>query len=406
MAKMRMSWRPMVAAASTCAVVAAVTTAITAAASPATRPWLASDIARATAPAGGDEIVTGVIDLLSPSVGFIGLGDSPASTSGRAELARTTNFGRTFTSIGPRTARNTEPDSIFFLDSSHGWFATFSVLTLKETLYRTSNGGRTWRAFAAPGHNVAAGSGDSLQFVSPTQGWLVDTVANAPRETLYRTTDGGAHWQVVARLGLGHSGPGFLPEVGQIKFESNGMTGWLGGGMFGSALYQTSDGGRTWDQVRLRVPPGSAFGLPTVVGHRVIEPVTAPGHGGADMRLYSRRAAGGTWSLLSSALLVRQPCTGPMPTSLVSDGHGWAAGYQNHHVVAWYTPDLGRVWRPRLVRAPVSRFACQPDEIVGQSPMSAWLATPPGTGNETLVFATANTGSTWHRIDLAALAAR
>jgi photosystem II stability/assembly factor-like uncharacterized protein len=405
MAMIRRNWRGIVAAASTCAVVATVTTAISAAASPAGRAGLARDIARSAAPANGDEIVTGVIDRLSPSIGFIGLGDSPTSTNGRAELVRTTNFGAAFTNIGPRTAKNTEPDSIFFLDSSHGWFATFSVATLKETIYRTGNGGRTWRAFAAPGHNVAAFSGDSLQFVSPTKGWLVDTVADAPAQTLYRTTDGGAHWQVVARLDLGQTGPGVLPELGQVKFEPNGVSGWLGGAPFGRALYHTADGGRTWRQVPLRVPRGS-FGLPTVVGHLVIEPVTVPTRGAVIMRLYSRPKAGGAWSLFSSAKLVRQHCPLMMPTSLESDGHGWAAGYQNHHVFAWYTPDLGGVWRPRLVRAPVSPDACQPDQIMGQPGTSAWLVTPPKAGNGSLVYATANTGSTWHRIDLAALAAR
>jgi hypothetical protein len=116
MATMRRNWRTIVVAASACAVVATVTTAMSASASPAGRAGLTRDIARSTAPANGNESVAGVIDQLSPSVGFIGLGDSATSITGRAELVRTTDSGRTFANIGPRTASDTEPDNIFLAD--------------------------------------------------------------------------------------------------------------------------------------------------------------------------------------------------------------------------------------------------------------------------------------------------
>jgi photosystem II stability/assembly factor-like uncharacterized protein len=201
-------------------------------------------------------VVTSVVDLVSPRLGLVGLGASASSTTGgHARLMLTTNFGRTFTSIGPKTAVLTEPDSIFFLDRDHGWFATFSVLTLQEKVYRTSDGGRHWQSFAAPGHNLAGGSADSLQFVNRRDGFLTDVVANAPDESLYRTTDGGATWHLVASLQPErHHGTGVLPELGQTEFAAGGKVGYLGGGMFSHALYRTSDGGDT----RHRHIPSSA----------------------------------------------------------------------------------------------------------------------------------------------------
>src|SRR5262249_55053322 len=86
--------------------------------------------------AGPREVVTNVIDQLSPRIAVVGIGAGPSVLNGRARLVLTTNFGRTFTSIGPRTAKLTEPDSVFFLDRDHGWFATFSVLNLAEKVYR------------------------------------------------------------------------------------------------------------------------------------------------------------------------------------------------------------------------------------------------------------------------------
>jgi hypothetical protein len=82
------------------------------------------------------------------------------------------NFGRSFTAIGPRTAAGTASDDVFFLGHQDGWFAVFSAGPLAETLYRTTDGGRTWHGYAAPGHNLAAGSGDIVQFLRrPAAGW-------------------------------------------------------------------------------------------------------------------------------------------------------------------------------------------------------------------------------------------
>lgn len=72
---------------------------------------------------------------------------------------------------------------------ARGW------LTLeRETLYGTTDGGRTWRpalpyAVASPD----AGGVGPLVFVDPQHGWLA---ADAGR--VFRTTDGGTHWTSVA----------------------------------------------------------------------------------------------------------------------------------------------------------------------------------------------------------------
>ncbi len=396
------------------ALAAAVATALAGAACTAGRPG--ADAGHPSSPppsrltvatAHGGEVVSDVISLLSPRVGFVGLGDSASSLNGRAELVRTTDGGATFTDLGPRTAPDTEPDSIFFLDRTHGWFATFSVVTLGEIIYRTRDGGRTWRGFAAPVHALAAGSGDSLQFISPSRGWLVDTQPTAPAEDLYATTDGGATWHRVASFGPRRpGGPGVLPEMGRIEFEPNGRTGWLGGGMFSRTLFKTSDGGRTWRRAGLRLPGSALAGLPAVFGPRVVEPVTVDHHGEAELRSYASSDGGRTWSLTSALPAAGRVCLGPLPTTIPDRAVGWAAAYRHHRVTVFVTDDLGGGWAARTVPAPVPRGSCGPERILATTGASAWLVTPGRPASPTQIWATADEGRSWHRIDLAALAAR
>jgi photosystem II stability/assembly factor-like uncharacterized protein len=350
-------------------------------------------------------VVTSVVDLVSPRLGLVGLGASASGTTGgQARLMLTTNFGRTFTSIGPKTAGLTEPDSIFFLGRDQGWFATFSVLTLQEKVYRTSDGGRHWQSFTAPGHNLAGGSADSLQFLNPRDGFLTDVVANAPDESLYRTTDGGATWHLVASLQpeLHHS-TGVLPELGQTEFAAGGRVGYLGGGMFSHALYRTSDGGRTWRKADLPAPSGSQFGLPALSGQTQAEPVTIHSGGSVSLRTYLSIDGGVTWSLRSVLAAPIASCTGLITSDL---SHGWAAAVQGHQVLVFRESNQGRSWITLRTHVRTPPGSCGPDQIIAPGPRQGWLVVPgpvaSGAGT-TRIYASTDGGRTWHRIDPAAL---
>ena len=349
--------------------------------------------------------VTGVVDLISPRVGLVGLGPLNGAP-GRARLELTTNFGRTFTSIGPlRTAQDTEPDSIFFLDRDHGWFTTFNPASLAETLYRTSDGGRTWRSAAAPGHNDAGGATDSLQFLTPKLGYLTDVWPTAPAEFLYRTTDGGATWHLVARTQV--TRPGHrrgLPELGRVVFQPGGKVGWLGGGMFSTLLYRTGDGGQVWHKVALPAPKGALAGLPAITGRTVTEPVTiergalglTPRSG--SLRVYVSTNDGATWKLASTAARAASPaCQGPLATSFPAGSAPWLATVRHHQVVA-YRPGPRSRWTGHVTPAPVPRGSCGPDSITGAGPAAAWLVTPARSGNAQLIYGTSDGGRTWRRI--------
>ena len=87
----------------------------------------------------------------------------------------------------------------------------------------------------------------ALQFVSADEGWIALTKASvslAGPTVLYQTADGGRSWQ----RQLTWDGPG--PE--QVRFSPDGRNG-LVVGRGGVPLFRTADGGANWE--RLSLPP-------------------------------------------------------------------------------------------------------------------------------------------------------
>ena len=341
-----------------------------------------------------------LIDLAGPTLGLVALGTGWQAT-GHARLVASSDFGRSFTAIGARTAVGTITDDVFFLGRRDGWYAVYNVSTSDETVYRTTNGGRSWSAFGAPGHVLAdTGTRDALQFLTPARGWLTDTQDTGPGETLYTTTDGGKSWRVVARSALGTHQPG-LPTLGQVRFEPGGKVGWLGGGACSTALYRTVDGGRAWQRSGIPAPSGSAFGEPTAFGQTLLEPVTL---GNGTLVLYRSADGGAHWSRVSTlphAVTGKAGCFGStVSVSFPTAQDGWAAAAHDGRTVTYRTTDGGRHWELTRRTLPGQPGTTTSPVIQATNATRAWLLTP---GDQ--LYTTVNGGATWRRIDPAAVAA-
>jgi photosystem II stability/assembly factor-like uncharacterized protein len=310
-----------------------------------------------------------------------------ASEAGGMQVLAATAAGTHVHDIGPRVPADEYLDSLFFLDATHVWFATWSAVR-NEMLYRTSDGGRTWQAFPAPDHVIAPATTDAIQFVTPDVGWLADIEPTGPVERLYESTDGGASWRQVALLNQ------TLPRLGVVEFEAGDAVGWLGGVPdYPGPLEVTADSGHAWQPVAL--PDNQAegvAGLPSIFGATLIEPVVACSAGGTELSTYVSSDNGVQWSLTSTAdiALGCQQVVTAFPSQTV----GWAAARSSGRVVVERTTDQGRSWTPVAVP---ELTTSNPPELLAPGASDAWLLV---TGPDGIrVYVTDDAGTTWRRVD-------
>lgn len=148
-------------------------------------------------------------------------------------LLRSADDGATWTRVFPRDAKAGGFENVQFASAAEGWVVG------RDLLLHTADTGLTWTAAARPPGNFyyfGAGSATTsawFQIQPPTCG-----------ATVFRTSDGGRTWTAL---------PATLPrnDFHAICFVDD-RTGWLGG--VDGRLARTRDGGATWETLRA---PGS-----------------------------------------------------------------------------------------------------------------------------------------------------
>jgi photosystem II stability/assembly factor-like uncharacterized protein len=182
------------------------------------------------------------------------------------------------------------PPEVAFVDAQDGWYSTGGVPETEcngagEQVWRTTTGGAAWELVAAvslPG----GGSGgialaqckQGLSFVDSTHGFL-DAWGDNHQPTIYRTSDGGRTWLATTLP----DPPGFTTEAGGFVLRAGLVSGFGStlvvsaytsvGGSLRQYVYRSGDGGATWTYAAS--PPNPADTVAFVTATRwlqVIEP--------------------------------------------------------------------------------------------------------------------------------------
>ena len=313
----------------------------------------------------------------------------------RVGLQWTNNDGKDWQQITPPAVLDGGWSMVnaFFLNTSNGWvlmqkgwpevYGQFAVAT-------TDNGGLSWsvKPVNLPSfYQNALSGGGTIDFLDPMHGWMNLSIESSPNfnsGVLFSTDDGGETWRHVK------SGPRIAGEVRFITLEE----GWVHGGPGDIELYGTQDGGKTWEKVNLPPPPGLG---PTSTRNYYLPKFQDPSHGylpvsffhyetGAETIVLFQTADGGrTWeptkgviqcpgcsglvplTVAGSTLLVVEQSAGyrtvlvkatpdgrverlPGPWAAIGSGitlnflnsaHGWARGAGGN---VWVTTDGGETW--------------------------------------------------------------
>ncbi len=180
----------------------------------------------------------------------------------------TSKGGAHWRDITPPTAAHQYLGGVFFLDDHNGW----AVLVgeghappgMPATLAITHDGGHIWSEQPFPGKTLMPrydmpGGTAHIFFLDQRHGWVA---THAPSSSafdfgqLFATTDGGRTW---ARL------PD--PPSGEPVRFADPKVGFQGSGMADGVVYETRDGGHSWQKMTYQLPAGSMGAEPIALPH-------------------------------------------------------------------------------------------------------------------------------------------
>jgi photosystem II stability/assembly factor-like uncharacterized protein len=226
--------------------------------------------------AGGTALVISRIDMIDADNGWA-IGGA-ADSGGQDHVLRTADGGYNWTDVTP--PENTVVDPAAgriakgaFWDADTAWATFYSEDLLfppdVPVVWKTDDGGATWN----PGEplDFSGWTGpyrvSDLFFININTGWVLAHKGddpNADRIALYQTVNGGSTWERVVDPAVNSE----IQECEKTGIVFTGpWVGWLTGDCLGERtgvfLYQTYDGGKTWEEAKLPSPATPAGMLTT-----------------------------------------------------------------------------------------------------------------------------------------------
>lgn len=283
---------------------------------------------------------------------------------------------------------------LFALDTEHAWMQKpdFENYPNSGTLYRTNDGGLTWKDSSVP-----FSRGD-IYFLDEENGWVLADLgvgAGSNAVAVYQTTDGGATWeQTYTNDPNDPNAQDSLPLSG-IKSDIvslNMDTAWVSGVVYAPGevyLFRTDDGGRSWTEVPMVLPNGAQNfelgiddGQMKLVSRRDGFIALRMSGESTQTALYVTNDAGDTWTLMPMVI------DGAGETEFLSEEE--AIIYEGEQF--YVTHDAARTW-----------VAVSPDILFGETfagmefvnPMSGWVITLDPTTNHRSLYRTSDGGATW-----------
>lgn len=165
-------------------------------------------------------------------------------------------------------------------------------------LYRTTDKGATWLPVALPGRGANAPQWVLPPVFSSAAYGVVPVKIGPGLYVIDQTHDGGAAWTEGAALSWEMAG-GSLWAFSGVS-DGLAVSKILNGentGVATSALYRTTDGGRSWTKVLTNLPLDAVTAI-TLVGGALAYASCSPGHGGV---LWESGNGGSSWTPISAA---------------------------------------------------------------------------------------------------------
>ncbi len=176
-------------------------------------------------------------------------------------------FDKHAQSIGVIAVDPANPDKVIWVGTGEIW--TRNSTSVGDGLYKTTDGGASWQRMGF--ENSERISSIQINPDNPDEvyvGIMGPLWGDSNERGVYKTTDGGQTWERVL-AGTANTGCSELildknnPDVLYAAFWEFRRTAWsFNSGGQGSALYKSTDGGKTWKKIHNGLPaPDKDYGL-------------------------------------------------------------------------------------------------------------------------------------------------
>jgi photosystem II stability/assembly factor-like uncharacterized protein len=310
------------------------------------------------------------------------------------EIVRTNDGGITWYNVTPPGITETGymvASQAEFLDTAHAWlqFADVNNYPNGGSMLRTTDGGLTWSSTDTP---FSAGR---IVFLDANNGWLMADLgvgAGSMAVSVFQTSDGGATWNRQYTNDPNLEGAGDSLPMGGLKYDIAPLTmqtAWIYGVTYSTGtayLYRTDDAGKTWSLVPLDLSveaQGAELSVDQLRFTSAAQGVLILRINGPKIRMvvYTTNDGGNTW----------MPSTATVPGGnlgdIVSAQEIVFYGTDQFYV----TQDAGATWN-----------VVAPDVVFGESLTTmefatasiGWVITTDPSGHHTL-YKTENGAATW-----------
>lgn len=171
-------------------------------------------------------------------------------------IFNTADGGKTWSQV--KCPVNGSPSNMYFIDNSHGWIMVHQGVAMHHeevAIIKTDNGGASWSVISSvdpqndkPDSLPFTGNKSGLGFINASTGWITGYIPALASPYIYKTTDGGRTWKQV-NISIPEKYKGSELQTNPPIFFTD-KDGLLPVTYYDEAqpfiFYVTHDGGATW----------------------------------------------------------------------------------------------------------------------------------------------------------------
>jgi len=240
----------------------------------------------------------------NPKIMYVGTAGGGIWKSQDGGVTYRSIFDKHIQSIGVVTVDPTDPDLTVWAGTGETW--TRNSVSVGDGIYKTTDGGQNWK-------NMGLKNSERISSIAVNPensdevyvGVLGNLWGESDERGVYKTTDGGETWESIFKVNATTGCSDLIVDPTNFNtmyaafWEFNRTAYSFSSGGANSALYKTTDAGKTWDKIHNGFPTGDLGRFSIAVAPSEPNRLYAVVEAKKDKGLYRSDDGGASWKYLN-----------------------------------------------------------------------------------------------------------